>query len=281
MNTAAVLTPLRSERTALRGVVSAPVIRSGRGPSRRIGCTGPVLVVGVAGALSRHLRPGDLVVAADLRTETGVSPSLAAPLLFSAVRRLGLPVHLGPLLSRRRVVLGRDRAAQAESGAVAVDTESAYLAAQVAAGQTVALRAISDTPDAGLLSPGIIWRGISALRALRAAAPAIDQWFAATGDRVVLLANRPAAVAALAAQADVVLVAGTTQSPDAARLAKTAENSGCPAYLVEDPASVDLRWLSGAGTVGIAVAATALSDFGRQLVGCLAGLGQTTVREIA
>jgi 4-hydroxy-3-methylbut-2-en-1-yl diphosphate reductase len=281
MNTAAVLTPLRSERTALRGVVSAPVIRSGRGPSRRIGCTGPVLVVGVAGALSRNLRPGDLVVAADLRTETGVSRSLAAPLLFGAVRRLGLPVQLGPLLSRTRVVLGRDRAAQAESGAVAVDTESAYLAAQVAAGQTVALRAISDTPDAGLLSPGIIWRGISALRALRAAAPAIDQWFAATGDRVVLLANRPAAVAALAEQADVVLVAGTTRSPDAARLAKTAENSGRPAYLVEDPASVDLRWLSGAGTVGIAVAATAPSDIGRQLVGCLAGLGQTTVREIA
>jgi 4-hydroxy-3-methylbut-2-en-1-yl diphosphate reductase len=280
MTTAAVLTPLRSERTALRGVVSAPVIRSGRGPSRRIECTGPVLVVGVAGALSRQLRPGDLVVAADLRTDTGVSRSLAAPLLFGAVRRLGLPVHLGPLLSRTRVVLGRDRAAQAESGAVAVDTESAYLAAQVAAGQTVALRAISDTPDAGLLSLGIIWRGISALRALRAAAPAIDQWFAATGDRVILLANRPAAVPALADQADVVLVAGTRRSPDAARLAKIAENGGCPAYLVEDPASVDLRWLSGAGTVGIAVAATALGDVGRQLVGCLAGLGQTTVREI-
>ena len=281
MTTAAVLTPLRSERTALRGVVSAPVIRSGRGPSRCIGCTGPVLVAGVAGALSRQLRPGDLVVATDLRTDTGISRSLAAPLLFGAVRRLGLRVHLGPLLSRTRVVFGRDRAAQAESGAVAVDTESAYLAAQVAAGQTVALRAISDTPDAGLLSPGIIWRGISALRALRAAAPAIDQWFAATGDRDVLLANRPAAIRALAHQAEVVLVADTTRSPDAARLAKIAENSGRPAYLVADPASVDLRWLSGAATVGIAVGATATSDIGRQLADCLAGLGQTTVHEIA
>jgi 4-hydroxy-3-methylbut-2-en-1-yl diphosphate reductase len=231
--------------------------------------------------LNRQLRPGDLVVAADLRTDTGVSRSLAAPLLFGAVRRLGLPVHLGPLLSRTRVMLGRDRAAQAESGAVAVDTESAYLAAQVPAGQTVALRAISDTPDAGLLSPGIIWRGISALRALRAAAPAIDQWYAATGDRVVLVANRPAAVWVLAEQADVVLVAGTSQSPDAARLAEKAQNSGCPAHLVEDPASVDLRWLSGTGTVGIAVAATATSEAGRQLAGCLAGLGRTTVREIA
>lgn len=281
MTTGAVLTPLRSERTALRGVVSAPVIRSGRGPSRRIGCTGPVLVAGVAGALNRQLRPGDLVVATDLRTDTGISRSLAAPLLFGAVRRLGLPVHLGPLLSRTRVMLGRDRAVHAASGAVAVDTESAYLAAQVPAGQTVALRAISDTPDAGLLSPGIIWRGISALKALRSAAPAIDQWYAATGDRVVLLANRPAAVRVLAEQADVVLVAGKTRSPDAARLAEIAENNGRPAHLVEDPASVDLRWLSGAGTVGIAVAATASSDVGRQLAGCLAGLGRTTVREIA
>jgi 4-hydroxy-3-methylbut-2-enyl diphosphate reductase len=231
--------------------------------------------------LSRQLRPGDLVVAADLRTDTGVAQSLAAPLLFGAVRRLGLPVHFGPLLSRTRVVLGRDRAAQAESGAVAVDTESAYLAAQVAAGQTVALRAISDTPDAGLLSPGIVWRGISALRALRAAAPAIDQWFAATGDRDVLLANRPTAVRALAEQADLVLVAGATRSPDAARLAGIAGNTGRPAYLVEDPASVDLRWLSGARTVGIAATATGRSDVARQLLQCLAGLGRTNVREIS
>jgi 4-hydroxy-3-methylbut-2-en-1-yl diphosphate reductase len=264
VTTATVLTPLRSERAALRGAVSAPVIRSGRGPSRCIACTGPVLVAGVAGALSRQLRPGDLVVATDLRTDAGIARSLAAPLLFGAVRRLGLRVHLGPLLSVTRVALGRDRAAQAESGA----------------GQTVALRAVSDTPDAGLLSPGIIWRGICALRALRAAAPAIDQWFAATGDRDVLLANRPAAIRALAEQAEVVLVADTTRSPDAARLAKIAENSGRPAYLVADPVSVDLRWLSGAKTIGIAVAANTTSDIGRQLADCLTGLGQTTVHEI-
>jgi 4-hydroxy-3-methylbut-2-enyl diphosphate reductase len=261
-------------------VVAAPVIRSGRGPSRRIACTGPVLVVGVAGALTSHIRPGDLVVATDLRTDAGISRSLAAPLLFGAVRRLGLRVHLGPLLSVPRVALGRDRSDQAASGAVAVDTETAYLATQVAEGQTVALRAVSDTPDAPLLSPGIIWRGICALRALRAAAPAIDQWFAATGDRVVLVANGPTAIRALAEQADVILVADAVRSPDAARLILTAEGSGRPAYLVADPASVDLRWLSGAVRVGIAAAATGDRDVGRQLADCLAGLGQTTVHEI-
>jgi 4-hydroxy-3-methylbut-2-enyl diphosphate reductase len=185
MSRALVCTPLRSEWAALRGAVSAPVVCTGRGPSGAVDAAGPVLIAGVAGALTRELRPGDLVVADELRTVTAALPSPAAPLLYGAVRRLGLRVRLGPLLSRERVARGPDRTPG--SGALAVDTESAYLARRAATAQTVALRAIVDTPDAPLLRPGTTWHGVAALRALRAAAPAIDLWASAAGDRDVVL----------------------------------------------------------------------------------------------
>ena len=142
---------------------------------------------------------------------------------------------------------GRTHAA--ESGAIAVDTESAYLAAQAPAGQTVALRAISDTPSAPLLRPGIVWHGVSALRALRAAAPAIDQWAAAVGDREVMLARQEAAT--VVEWCDLVLVLGPKDSPDARRLLNVAVMSSKPAYLVEDSGAVDLGWLANARRVDV------------------------------
>ncbi|WP_323182742.1 4-hydroxy-3-methylbut-2-enyl diphosphate reductase [Aldersonia sp. NBC_00410] len=186
---ATVCTPLRSEYAALRGRVAVPVRRTGRGPDRRLPAAGPVLVAGVAGALGTTLRPGDVVVASELRTRTDTLISPAAVLLAAELRRLGLPTHLGPLLSTDRVVDGKARSAAAATGAIAVDTESAFLAAQAPAGQTVALRTIVDTPESPLLRPGTAWRGYSALRMLRAAAPAIDAWAAATGERELLLAG--------------------------------------------------------------------------------------------
>ncbi|MBO0879603.1 MAG: 4-hydroxy-3-methylbut-2-enyl diphosphate reductase [Mycobacterium sp.] len=82
-----------------------------------------------------------------------------------------------------------DDGAAAAFGALAVDTESADLARLSPAGQTVALRAVVDTSSAPLREPGTPWRGRAALRALRAAAPAINQWAAATGQREILLAS--------------------------------------------------------------------------------------------
>ena len=186
-----VCTPLRSERAALYGAVSAPVIRTGRGPRHRYpgAGAGPVAVAGVAGALTARLRPGDLVVADELRSSTSEFPSSAAVLLHGELLRLGLPAHLGPVFSADRVVTGRARTELADSGALAVDTESAFLAADAPGGQAVALRAIVDTPDAPLVHPGTAWRGVRALRSLRAAGPALDRWAAATGEREVVLAG--------------------------------------------------------------------------------------------
>jgi 4-hydroxy-3-methylbut-2-enyl diphosphate reductase len=264
---AVVCTPLRSERAALLGAVNATVLRTGMGPSRRVDATGPVLVAGVAGALTDGLRPGDLVVAAELRTAGTTTASHAAPLLFGAVRRLGLAVHFGPLLSQERLAYGPHLAAAATAGALAVDMESAYLAGQAPVGQTVAIRAISDTPAKPLLRPGIVWRGVIALRALRAAAPAIDQWAAAVDDRDVVVSD---SVAALADRCDIVLVLGALDS-------EAVKKCQIPVHFVDSVESVDLRWLAGARRVGIVSKSSTPPGLADELIGTLSGLGQLTM----
>jgi 4-hydroxy-3-methylbut-2-enyl diphosphate reductase len=146
------------------------------------------LAAGLAASLTDELRPGDLVVANELRVPAGVIGSPAGPLLYGAVCRLGLRAQLGPVLSMTHGASDDDGAAAA-CGALAVDTESAELARLSPAGQTVALRAVVDTSSAPLGEPGTPWRGRAALRALRAAAPAMNQWAAATGQREILLAS--------------------------------------------------------------------------------------------
>ena len=73
--------------------------------------------------------------------------------------------------------------------ALAVDTESAWLAPEDGATPFAVVRAVVDTPDHPLLRPGTVTRGIAALAALRRAAPVIAAWCAALGEREVLLAG--------------------------------------------------------------------------------------------
>jgi 4-hydroxy-3-methylbut-2-en-1-yl diphosphate reductase len=139
------------ERAALRGVVSAAVTGPGRGLSRRIDAAGP--------------------------------------LLFAAVRRLRLRVRLGSLLSLECGAEDDNWVVAAAPEPIAADTETAYLACQAPAGQTVALRAVVGTSSTPRRRPCTAWPALPALRALRAAAPAVNQWAAATGEHEILLAS--------------------------------------------------------------------------------------------
>lgn len=187
-----VLTPLRTEWLALHGRVRAPLVRTGRASGSPAG--GPALVAGVAGALVDGVAPGDLVVASEVR-QVGLTdgpgtvvPSLASALVAGALRRAGLRVHHAPVVTAAGLVERPDsRARLAAGGAVAVDTESALLAA--GDGTTIVLRAVVDTPDRPLLRAGTATRGLHALASLRRAAPVIDAWSAAVGEREVLLAT--------------------------------------------------------------------------------------------
>jgi 4-hydroxy-3-methylbut-2-enyl diphosphate reductase len=194
-----VCTPLRAERLALgRRHGAAEVLRTGFGPrrsraaARRIAAGGPrpVLVAGLAGALDAGLRPGDVVVANEVRGDgcEPVAVPTAAP-LAAALRRVGLHVHVGPVFSSPSVVDGARRAELARTGALAVDMESAWLAGAAAGGPFAVVRAVVDTPEAPLYRPATVVHGLTALRSLRRAAPALHEWLAATGQRTVELAE--------------------------------------------------------------------------------------------
>ncbi|TDO34792.1 4-hydroxy-3-methylbut-2-enyl diphosphate reductase [Kribbella sp. VKM Ac-2527] len=205
--TGIVSTPLLSEWLALRDRLTADVLRTGRSSDGGLGQTGepeekgeaelagppgrrPVLVAGVAGGLGNELRPGDLVVADEIRGGAEPIPSYASPFLVGSLRRAGLRVHHGPVETTPRIVDAPDaRRTLGVTGALAVDTESALLAAAAPPGQAAVIRAVVDTAGHRLLRPGTLVRGPKALWALRRAAPVIDAWAAATDDREVVLAG--------------------------------------------------------------------------------------------
>ncbi len=197
---ATVCTPLRAEQAALAGRIRTPLSRTGRGPAGRLpDPAGPVLVAGVAGGLYPAVRPGDLVVAdrvaVDRPGASGGRLLSTAPLLAGELRRHGLTVHVGGLVSTPAVVDGDargeliERVARTGRPAIAVDTETGYLAEQAGHWPFAAVRAIVDTPAERLASVGLPARGLAGLRSLRRAAPALDAWADALADRELLLAG--------------------------------------------------------------------------------------------
>jgi 4-hydroxy-3-methylbut-2-en-1-yl diphosphate reductase len=174
-----VAAPLWAEWAALR-TGGVPARHTGMGPARsaraaRALAGHAVLVAGVAGGLASHVRPGDVVVADEVRGHPDgpfAVPS-AAP-LAAALREAGLTVHIGPVVSEPRVAYGAARARVAATGALAVDTETAWLAPGGAPFAVV--RSIVDTAESPLWSLGTAGRGIAALNALRRAAPALRRW---------------------------------------------------------------------------------------------------------
>ena len=91
--------------------------------------------------------------------------------------------------------------------------------------------------------------------------------------------NRQDAVRSLADHCDLVLVVGSANSSNAARLVEVARREGCRAELVEDAGGVDLSWLTGVTTLGISAGASAPETLVQQLVEVISALGRTEVVE--
>ncbi len=91
--------------------------------------------------------------------------------------------------------------------------------------------------------------------------------------------NRQDAVRSLASSCDLMLVVGSANSSNTARLVEVARREGCRAELVEDASQLDLRWLRGAGVVGISAGASAPESLVQGLVEALSGLGPLEVAE--
>jgi len=82
--------------------------------------------------------------------------------------------------------------------------------------------------------------------------------------------NRQAAVKAIAARCDAVLVIGAPNSSNSLRLVEVAERAGVKALLIQRAAEIDFGWLDGVATLGITAGASAPEILVRELVDRLA-----------
>jgi len=181
----AVLAPLSVEALALRwGLREARVIRTGAGPARSQASAlrlvdspdSALAVAGVCGAVDPELRPGDVIVASELQGGKGTRKLTNPEALVDALRALGTTAQLGPIRSEDHIVRKAERELLRETGAIAVDMESRWLAEAAGERPFTVLRVVVDTPHRELLRLGAIPNGIRALATLQRIAPALETW---------------------------------------------------------------------------------------------------------
>ena len=91
--------------------------------------------------------------------------------------------------------------------------------------------------------------------------------------------NRQAAVKAIAAQCDRMLVIGAPNSSNSLRLAEVAERLGVPSRLIERAADIDWEWLGQPETVGITAGASAPEVLVREVADALRSRFDVTEEE--
>jgi 4-hydroxy-3-methylbut-2-en-1-yl diphosphate reductase len=115
------------------------------------------------------------------------------------------------------------------------------------------------------------------VEALRQRFPNLDG--PTTEDICYATTNRQDALRAVARDADVVLVVGSSNSSNSRRLVEIAERRGTPAHLIDGAGDIDLAWLRGARTVGLTAGASAPPPLVTAVVDALRGLGPVEVLE--
>ena len=177
-----VFAPLRIEAAVLPKREGWTVLRTGMGRHRaRIAAARglavearAVAVVGVCAAVSPDLRAGDVVCASELRVEGAAPlPAPGAERVAAALRQRGLRAHVGPILSTDRIADADERRGLRGAGILAVDMESAWLAAAADGRPLAVVRVVVETADRNLLDVRTPAAGIRALRNLRRAAGAL------------------------------------------------------------------------------------------------------------
>jgi len=195
-----VLTPLAIEARAVRtGLPRARVVRGGMGRAKasraaaslELGSSRALAIAGFCGALDPTLRPGDVVVATEVRGPDGTRKLPSSSMLLAALASRGVTARTGPIVTVDHVVSGNERLALAGTGALAVDMESAWLASASDGLPLAVLRTVVDVAGRDLRTHPLATAtgGLKAYRALSRAAPALEAWAAAAGARRVLLAG--------------------------------------------------------------------------------------------
>jgi 4-hydroxy-3-methylbut-2-enyl diphosphate reductase len=101
-----------------------------------------------------------------------------------------------------------------------------------------------------------------------------------TDDICYATTNRQEAVKALAAQCDLVLVIGSTNSSNSNRLVEVARELGAKSYLIDTHLEVEESWLEGVETVGITSGASAPEELVEKLVAFFGERGASDISEL-
>jgi 4-hydroxy-3-methylbut-2-enyl diphosphate reductase len=91
--------------------------------------------------------------------------------------------------------------------------------------------------------------------------------------------NRQDAVRSIARGCDLLLVVGSANSSNTARLVEVAQREGCRAELIEDVSQLELGWLAGVRTVGLTAGASAPDVLVEEVLGALRLLGPVRLSE--
>ncbi|HEX5193557.1 MAG TPA: 4-hydroxy-3-methylbut-2-enyl diphosphate reductase [Solirubrobacteraceae bacterium] len=212
-----VLTPMAFEARALRrGAPGLDVRSTGIGARRAAeyarthdhGDAAAVVIAGFCGGLAPDLEPGDIVLASELRDGDGSDRTVAcadSTILAAMLRRAGLRVHVAPVASHRTLTTGARRRQLAQTGAAAVDLESAWLAPVARDRPLYALRVVLDTPHRELHRPIASATGTAAAyRSLRRAAAVLAQWAPLLCERELMLASPRASCAGVQRAVEIV-----------------------------------------------------------------------------
>ena len=91
--------------------------------------------------------------------------------------------------------------------------------------------------------------------------------------------NRQDAVRQLAHACDLVLVVGSANSSNTARLAEVARREGCRAEMIEDASQLQASWMAGVSSVGLTAGASAPEYLVQDVVDTLRLLGPVHMKE--
>jgi 4-hydroxy-3-methylbut-2-en-1-yl diphosphate reductase len=187
-----VAAPLRLEAALIRsGARGTEVQTTGMGRERSRNAAEALgsqpgdglLVLGFCGGLDADARPGDVVVAEEVWApddgdgdgERIVCDGAAE--LATTVAGRGMRVRSGAVASVAKIAVGERRAQLHAAGAIAVDMESAWLAAGARGRPFGVVRVVLDSPSHELFRPGIAIYGPRAAWALRRVAlAALHGW---------------------------------------------------------------------------------------------------------
>ncbi len=184
----AVLTAERVQAEALGGGVMvtgagmAQAHMSGARMRESLAVGTPVALSGVAHTLDPTIRPGELVVATELWATDG-TPTRRLPasaLVARDLERLGLTVRTGPLVSSSGALSVEEATRLGADGAIAWDTESAWVALHLADYPVAAVRVIAD-PQEG--------QALAALGSLFGVRTSLERWARASRSHDVILAS--------------------------------------------------------------------------------------------